>query len=391
MSSRGERTRAPTAWRSVAWLVLLATALCAAVIVQHVVPVLRSGGSRARGDGRDPATYGFDLTTCFVDRATLVGGGLPRDGLPVLDLPALMTAAAVDSLNEAMRGKYLVPSDRVLGLVVGGVARAYPLRVLCWHEVVNDTLGGAPVAVAYNPLADSAAAFARAAGADTLAFGISGLLWNSCHLLYDRRQERGGESLWSPLLGRAVAGPAAAAGRCLIGLPLAVVRWDDWRAAHPATTVLFPGEPFRERYRRNPYSVYYGDDRLRFPAAPLPAVRADASGRERRLKEPLVAVTVGDSTRSWLLRDLAVAAGLPGGTLVWPESPGGAGGARGAAGAAASREDAFAGFRWRFDLRAEPLTVLVRPVPDPSLTSAAPAFSVVQAFRFAWESQRAAP
>jgi hypothetical protein len=366
-------------WRGAAGPLLVAGLLAVVVVVWQVVPVLRSHGSRAMGDGEHPETYGFDLRTCLVDRAVLTGGRMPRDGVPVLDTPRLVTAAGVDSLNAVMRGKYLVSSDRVIGVVSNGAARAYPVRVLCWHEVVNDTLGGVPIAVAYNPLCDSAAAFAAVGEGDTLRFGISGLLWNSCHLLYDRRAERAGESLWSPLQGRAVAGPAAAAGRALRGLPLAVLRWDDWRRLQPATTVLLPERALRERYRRNPYGVYYGDERLRFPVAPRPA--AD----DPRLKEPVVAVEAGGETRVYVLRDLARRAGLADGELVWPDSPGGVAAALGRrlAAAPAVWTTVQGGATLRFEVRPEPLTVLVADADRPGRPLPAR-----QAFWFAWHAQR---
>jgi hypothetical protein len=366
-------------WRGAAGPLALAGLLCAAVVAWQVVPIVRSHGSRAVGDGEHPASYGFDLRTCLVDRAVLVGGKMPRDGVPVLDTPRLLTAAGVDSLNAAMRGKYLVPSDRVIGVVVDGAARAYPVRVLCWHEVVNDTLGGAPIAVAYNPLCDSAAAFAVADGGDTLRFGISGLLWNSCHLLYDWRPDRAGESLWSPLQTRAVAGPAAAAGRALRGLPLAVLRWDDWRRLQPATTVVWPEPALRERYRRNPYGVYYGDERLRFPVAPIPAAGGPL------LKEPVVAVEAGGQTRVYRLRDLARQAGLAEGDLVWPESPGGVAAALGGrlAAAPAVWTTVQGGATVRFEVRPEPLTVLAADADNPGRP-----LPTRQAFWFAWHAQR---
>jgi len=367
-------------WRGAAGPLLVAGLLAVVVVAWQVVPVLRSHGSRAVGDGEHPDTYGFDLRTCLVDRAVLVGGKMPRDGVPVLDTPRLVTAAGVDSLNAIIRGKYLVSSDRVIGVVAGGVARAYPVRVLCWHEVVNDTLGGAPVVVAYNPLCDSAAAFAAAEGGDTLRFGISGLLWNSCHLLYDRRTERAAESLWSPLQGRAVTGPAAAAGRTLRGLPLAVLRWDDWRRLQPATTVLLPEPALRERYRRNPYGVYYGDERLRFPVAP-PSPGADG----RLLKEPVVAVEAGGQTRVYALRDVARLAGLADGDLVWPDSPGGVAAALGGrlAAAPAVWTTVQGGTTLRFAVRPEPLTALVADAERPDRP-----LPVRQALRFAWRAQR---
>jgi hypothetical protein len=270
----------------------LALAICAALFVSHLVRALRSDKAPRVGDGKNVATYGFTLSPCLIPCDEIVAAGLPKDGLPALMMPRLMSAAAVDSLNQAERGKYLVSDDRVIGLVIAGMARAYPLRVLNWHEVANDTLGGQPVAVTYNPLCDASAGFSRRVTGQELEFGVSGLLYNSNLLLYDRREDGHDESLWSQLQARAVTGPAAAAGRELTVLPIAVVSWADWCSWHPHTTVPYPEQEFRASYKRNPYGSYYGSDRLRFPVRP----QAPVDGL--RPKERIVALY---SAQKWLV------------------------------------------------------------------------------------------
>jgi hypothetical protein len=159
----------------------------------------------------------------------------------------------------------------VIGVVVGEEARAYPIRVLNWHEVVNDTLGGLPIAVTYHPLCDSVVVFDRRVAGGTLEFGVSGLLWNSNLLMYDRRASPDEESLWSQLMARAVAGPAATGeGVALRVMPASVTRWDLWLAEHPDTTVVEPDPLLFERYERNPYGNYFLTGKLRFPVEPLP-------------------------------------------------------------------------------------------------------------------------
>ncbi len=278
------------------WILILAVVLTGAAVVWRLGDALRTPGSRAVGDGRDPATYGFDLGNCLVPRAQIAATGLPRDGMPVLDLPPLAGVAVVDSLAGEGRKKYLVPGDRVIGVTLGGQARAYPLIVLNWHEIVNDTLGGVPITVTYSPLCDAVAVFDRRQAPPTpgeardqppapdesrgggnlpsgpgevLEFGHSGLLYNSNLLMYDRGRP-GQESLWCQLQARAIAGPAAARGDSLRLIPSQLVRWEDWKTLHPHTTVL-ARDPLRaQRYRREPYTSYYGSDLLRYPTAPLP-------------------------------------------------------------------------------------------------------------------------
>ena len=196
-------------FKSGGWVVLLAILLSTAIFGYHAVTVLGSRGSRAVGDGRNADTYGFDLSNSVIPRDEIIASGMVKDGIKALLNPDKITAADAARINKDERGKYLVSRDRVIGVYLNGEARAYPVRVLCWHEVINDTLGGIPIAVTYNPLCDSAAVFSRRAGDEVLEFGISGLLYNSNLLFYDKRPKAEGESLWSQLKMSAIAGPRA--------------------------------------------------------------------------------------------------------------------------------------------------------------------------------------
>lgn len=253
------------------WVLLLAAAISLLAMAWIALPILTRDAPTLRGDGRNPESYGFDLATATVPRAGIVASGMTVDGVAPLVDPPSMPAAGVDRMHREERGKYLVGSDRVVGVALGGEARAYPLRVLNWHEVANDTLGAVPIAVTYSPLTDSVVVFDRRVGDETLVFGVSGLLYNSNQLLYDRRPEGTPSSLWSQLLFRAIAGPAAARGAALAVIPSQVVTWDAWRTARPETTVLDPERAMLKRYRGNPYGMYYGSDLLRYPVSPLPA------------------------------------------------------------------------------------------------------------------------
>jgi hypothetical protein len=135
---------------------------------------------------------GFDLKGASVPVQAIERGGPPKDGTPAIDRPRFVPAARAA----------LADADRVLGVARGGVARAYPVRILHWH-VVNDRIGDQALAVTYCPLCGTGVAFrARLADGDA-SFGVSGLLDNSDVVLYDRRTE----SLWSQLLAEAVSGP----------------------------------------------------------------------------------------------------------------------------------------------------------------------------------------
>lgn len=140
---------------------------------------------------------GFDLGTKLgVPRDEILAGGPGKNGIPALTSPKLVDVKAAG---------WLRPKDRVAGVVHAGQARAYPLRILVWHEVVNDTIGDQPVTVTYCPLCDSVAVFDRKTPDGIKEFGVSGLLYNSNVLMFDREGKP--EGLWSQLKSQAVSGP----------------------------------------------------------------------------------------------------------------------------------------------------------------------------------------
>ncbi len=265
------------------WVLLVAMLMVCAIIAWRLVYIIPSLGTQKFGDGKEPQTYGFDLSNALIDQAYLTTVGRPKDGIPALTDPPMFTAADADAINENQRGKYLVSGDRVIGVSMGDEARAYPLRVISWHEVINDTIAGIPVAVTYSPTCDSVVVFDRRVDGETLEFGVSGLVYNSNLLMFDRRGDVG-ESLWSQLHMRAVAGPAATRGDRLTQIPAQVVRWDHWREAHPGTLVVEPQSKFGKRYKKEPFQSYFGSSGLKFPVSPLP------SSEELPLKSRVLAV-----------------------------------------------------------------------------------------------------
>ena len=217
---------------------------------------------------------GFALSPSIVPVSDITASDMPRDGLPVLDDP-FMLSAGDDAVEEL-----LVPSDRVIGIELNGQARAYPLRLMRWHELANDTFGGVPIVVSYSPLADAVTVATRAFADVTLSFGATGLLVDSVPLLYDRSTS---PSLWHPLAGLAITGPRA--GQRLELLPADLVTWGTWLELHPESEVLAPVPALTRRYKRDPYHSYFGSDLLRFPVDPLPP------GDGLALKDRVVVVT----------------------------------------------------------------------------------------------------
>lgn len=194
---------------------------------------------------------GFDLRGALVKPAEIHRGGPPKDGIPAIDRPRFVPASQAK----------MAPGDRILGVERNGEAKAYPVRILNWHEVVNDSVGGEDIAVTYCPLCGSGVTFNRVVKDKRRSFGVSGLLYNSDVLLYDRESS----SLWSQILGQAVTGPAK--GEKLGIVPTAHTSWEDWVARHPKTLVLSEETGFTRNYARDPYAGYDVNPILFFPVA----------------------------------------------------------------------------------------------------------------------------
>jgi hypothetical protein len=177
----------------------------------------------------------------LVNPANIMPGGPPPDGIPAISHPRFLRPAQVSFLSAG---------EPVLALQIGADARAYPVQILIWHEIVNDTVGGVPVAVTYCPLCNSAIAYDRRAAGRVLSFGTSGALYDSNLLMYDRQTQ----SLWVQFTGQAVAGVLA--GHQLHPYPMQTVSWAAWRAGHPHGWVLSRDTGYTRPYGSNPYPGY---------------------------------------------------------------------------------------------------------------------------------------
>ncbi len=280
------------------WWVVVAAIISLVGILGFIV---RPGPISGVGDGNDPATYGFDLGCMQI--SGIVAGGMGRDGLHALDKPETVAGTQVATINEEHRGKLLVGTDRIIGVVINGEARAYPLRLMRWHEVVNDDLGGERIVVTYSGLSDASAVWRGVLHGEYLSFGISGLLFNSNTLIYDRARPEQEPSLWSQLSGRAVAGPSSCAEARLSGIPFDLALWSDWLERHPDTDVMAPSPEFKRLYKRDPYHSYFGSQVLHFPVDPMPP----AAGPDP--KERVVIVENGTQRKVFPLYALAEKAG----------------------------------------------------------------------------------
>lgn len=250
-------------FREGGWVIAVAVLLAVGLIAWALMGVLR--GHRPQGDGQSVESYGFDMTGLRTGGAALVASGNPRDFLQALDDPAVMPGHEMQRWNETHRTKFVVSGDRVIGVVVNGKARAYPLSVMQVHEVVNDTLAGVPIAVTFSPLCDAAMAFDRRVADTERRFGVSGLLLDNNLVMYDRGTS---PSLWSQMGAQAIAGPAALRDLHLQPLPgVQTCTWKHWLASHPDTDVVMPGDQDQRRMKAISYSRYLLSPRLEFPAA----------------------------------------------------------------------------------------------------------------------------
>jgi hypothetical protein len=181
-------------------------------------------------------------------------GGVVVDGIPALDNPPMM---------QAIAATYLTPQEPVFGLSVNGDSRAYPLRILDWHEMANDVVGGTPVSLAYCTLCGTGIAYAgHASNGRTYTFGSSGLLYRSNKLMYDRQTR----TLWNQLTGEPVLGPLAGTTIRLSLLPVVLTSWKDWRNEHPTTKVIDISTGYERPYVPGvPYGQYFSSPDTMFP------------------------------------------------------------------------------------------------------------------------------
>lgn len=227
------------------------------------------------------AMNGFDLSNATIPRSEILSGGPPRDGIPSLDTPKFVPSGNVTFLKD---------DDMVIGLERGSAARAYPLRILVWHEIVNDVIGGDPVAVTYCPLCGTSMVFDAQVGGRQRNFGVSGLLYQSDVLMYDRETQ----SLWSQLKMEAVSGPEV--GKKLTLLPSEYLTWKAWRKNHPDGEVLSPDTGHKRDYGEDAYASYFATEQTMFP---VPHTR-----RELANKTKVLGLVISDQAKAYPLDQL---------------------------------------------------------------------------------------
>ncbi|MGH3443405.1 MAG: DUF3179 domain-containing protein [Nitriliruptorales bacterium] len=220
----------------------------------------------------------------LVDPADVISGGPSPDGIPPIDEPTFVSVEAAD--------EWLEDQEPVVVLELEGDARAYPIQILMWHEIVNDTVAGTPVTVTYCPLCNTAVSYKRVVNGAETTFGTSGRLFASALVMYDRATQ----SLWTHFDGRAVIGVLT--GAQLETIPSPLLAWSDFAAQYPDGEVLDRETGFSRPYGTNPYEGYDDPDSRPF------LFRGDADTRAK-MKQRVVGVAHEDAAKAWTLQAIS--------------------------------------------------------------------------------------
>ena len=224
-----------------------------------------------------------DFTRTSIDLSEIDSGGPPRDGIPPIDKPQF------ESVDEA-RG-WLSDLSPVIALAIGGDVRAYPIAILIWHEIVNDTAGGKPVVVTFCPLCNTAIVFERTLAGTTYDFGTTGNLRRSDLVMWDRQTE----SWWQQATGQAIVGSLT--GAQLTFIPAQMISLGDFAKAYPTAKVLSRDTGFGRRYGINPYPGY--DD-----SGSTPFLFDGVVDGRLAPKERVVAVSIGSEATAFPYSEL---------------------------------------------------------------------------------------
>ncbi len=223
-----------------------------------------------------------DFANKSIEFSEVLSGGPPRDGIPSIDAPKFIGLAEEKTLSD---------TEPVIGLEINGDARAYPLRILTWHEIVNDDVGGVPVAVTYCPLCNSSIVFERKVNDKLLDFGTTGKLRNSDMVMYDRQTE----SWWQQFIGMGIVGEMN--GVELKSVPSRLESFANFKARYPDGKVLVPNNPNFRDYGRNPYFNYDSSARPFLYQGPMPegiepmvrVIAFKVDGTQKAVAMPLLA------------------------------------------------------------------------------------------------------
>ncbi len=230
-----------------------------------------------------PTKNGFDLTGSLIPINKILQGGPAKDGIPSIDQPKFVSA------NQAT---FLKNSDRVIGIGIKGQYRAYPINILNWHEIVNDKIGNRSITITYCPLCGTGVVYDAMINGKVLKFGVSGLLYNSDVLLYDRQTQ----SLWSQILSKAISGKQKNTSLTIISS--SHTSWQQWKKQHPKTLVLSNDTGYQRNYSHSPYGDYDRNQATYFPVA--------AKSKRYHPKERVLGITINGIHKAYPFAELAL-------------------------------------------------------------------------------------
>lgn len=222
--------------------------------VADLLPVeyLPEGIKEILPEKKAPVLNDFELTNLKIPLEEIKRGTPKRDNIPSIDEPLFNTIEASKWLNN---------DDALLSVTYNNVTKAYPIRILNWHEIVNDKFGTAHIVITYCPLCGSGIAFKSDINGKKYTFGVSGLLYNSDVLFYDRNTN----SLWSQIMGQGISGQAS--GKSLEYVSTTLTTWKTWKKEYPKSLVLSTRTGFKRDYNKIPYGKYPTSKLLYFPVA----------------------------------------------------------------------------------------------------------------------------
>ena len=229
---------------------------------------------------------GFVLSNTLIPTNEIHRGGPPKDGIPAINQPQFITSQQASFLSD---------DDRILGVSLNGISKAYPIKILNWHEIVNDHFKHQAMVITFCPLCGTGTAFFSNIDKTILTFGVSGLLYNSDVLLYDKQTE----SLWSQIMNKAISGQNK--GKSLTAHPISHTSWKDWQTNHPNTLVLSNKTGFKRDYSKNPYSGYGQTSQTYFPVK--------NSSKLFQKKEWVLGVTINGQSKAYAFSELTKSSG----------------------------------------------------------------------------------
>ncbi len=285
-------------FRDGGWVLVMTGIVLLGVFVWAVAPAVFRLTDMPPGDNDTIESYEFDLSNLKLSRELVVPAMRHRAMSPVVTTPNILSPEDIKRRNNSKRDPLVVSKDLVVGVEINSESRAYPLHFLHVHEIINDTLGGTPIAIIWHWPSGHVAVYERMLNNNIESFANSGLAGNGGMIFYPLRETVGGEQLFSPMLGTSVSGTSVT----LTPITHDVVGWKRWVSEHPNTTSLGPDPQLKKRYRKASPELYFRTEKIYFPTEPKTSDNLNP-------KTPVIAVSVDGIEKVYSLSALLKEAG----------------------------------------------------------------------------------